>query len=121
MDGWDQVAGAVENAAAALGPKTVVASCQYALCAHVLAAIDDRPQVYCPTLRRTEFDFMGRREPPADAPVLYVADDHYHDNPVDLMPGRICQPLGIVPIEGDGRILEHYRLSACLPRGGANN
>jgi len=120
MDGWDQVASAIKDSASTLGAKTVVASCQYALCAHILTATDDRPPVYCPTLRRTGFDFLGRRAPPADAPVLYVTDDHYHDDPLELMPGRDCQPLRVVAIEGDGRILEHYRLSACLPRGDAN-
>ena len=39
--------------AATLGPDAVVASCQYALCAHLLTALDDQPAVYCPG-RRTD-------------------------------------------------------------------
>ncbi|HSP18097.1 MAG TPA: glycosyltransferase family 39 protein, partial [Myxococcaceae bacterium] len=77
MPGWSQVREVVAETAPTLGPDTVVASGQYALCAHVLTALDDRPNVYCPGPRRTEFDFIARRDPPPGAPVLYIHDAHY--------------------------------------------
>ena len=87
MKGWPELKAAVDESAAALGRNTVVASCQYALCAHILTALDDRPRVYCPSFRRTEFDFIGRRDPPQGVPVLYITDDHYHEDPAQLLPG----------------------------------
>ncbi len=119
MVGWDEVAARIHRSAPALGPGTVVASCQYALCAHVLRAIDDAPPVYCPGPRRTEFDFLGRRDPPPGAPVLYVHDDHYHDPPDALLPGRACAPLPTLSVERDGVLMQRYHFWACGPVGGA--
>ena len=117
MVGWAELRAAVGEDAAALGPATVVASCQYALCAHILAALDDRPAVYCPGQRRTEFDFIGRGEPPASAPVLYVQDDHYHEAPATLLPGRECRPLRTLSVERGGVVMQAYHLWACSPGG----
>ncbi len=120
MVGWDQVKSAVDEAAAKLGTNTVVASSQYALCAHILTTLDDQPNVYCPTLRRTEFDFLGRRQPPPEVPVLYVNDDHYPDDPALLMPRRDCQPLQTVSVERAGRVLQQFHLFACSPQSAAD-
>jgi len=117
MPGWPEVRAAVTKEAAALGPGTVVASCQYALCAHVLTALDDQPPVYCPGPRRTEFDFLGRRDPPATAPVLYLHDDHYHDPPAALLPDRECRALRTLPVERAGVVMQRYHLWACSPAG----
>ena len=117
MPGWPEVRAAVTKEAAALGPGTVVASCQYALCAHVLTALDDQPPVYCPGPRRTEFDFLGRRDPPATAPVLYLQDDHYHDPPAALLPDRECRALRTLPVEREGVVMQRYHLWACSPAG----
>ena len=119
MAGWSELRTGAQAEAAALGPATVVASCQYALCAHILAALDDRPGVFCPAQRRTEFDFLGRRNPPPGVPVLYIQDDHYHEDPATLLPDRACQPLRTLPVERHGVVLQNYHLWACLPRGGA--
>jgi hypothetical protein len=116
MVGWEELRAGIESSVATLGNNTVVASCQYALCSHILKAVDDQPQVFCPGLRRTEFDFIGRRDPPATAPVLYVTDEHYHDDPALLFPDRECKPLRVVSIERDGQHMQSYQLSACLPR-----
>jgi hypothetical protein len=118
MAGWAELRTLVEEQASALGPDTVVASCQYALCAHILTALDDRPPVYCPGPRRTEFDFLGRRDPPARAPVLYVHDDHYREDPATLLPGRACSPLPTLTVERGGVVMQHYRLWGCAPAGG---
>jgi hypothetical protein len=117
MTGWSDVRTAIGTDASLLGPDTVVASCQYALCAHLLDAVDDSPRVYCPTRERSEFDFVGRREPPKNAPVLYVVDDHYHEAASARLPGRTCKPMPSVPIARDGVIMRTYRISACLPSG----
>lgn len=118
MAGWAELQAEVTSGAAALGPDTVVASCQYALCAHILAALDDRPPVYCPGRRRTEFDFIGRRDPPRGAPVLYIQDDHYHEPPATLLPDRDCTPLRTLAVERGGVVMQRYHLWTCLPLGG---
>jgi dolichol-phosphate mannosyltransferase len=117
MPGWPEVRTAVTQEAAALGPDTVVASSQYALCSHVLTALDDRPPVYCPGPRRTEFEFLGRRDPPATAPVLYVHDDHYHDPPAALLPDRDCRAIRTLPVGRKGVVMQRYHLWACSPAG----
>jgi len=116
MPGWAQLREAVGETAPTLGADAVVASCQYALCAHILTALDDRPNVYCPGPRRTEFDFIGRRDPPPGAPVLYIQDDHYHEPPGALLPDRECRPIRTVPVVRDGVTMQTYRLWACQPR-----
>ena len=113
MPGWPQVRAGVTEEAARLGPGTVVASCQFALCAHLLAALDDQPPVYCPGLRRTEFDFLGRRDPPGDVPVLYLQDDHYHEAPAVLLPDRDCRALRTLVVERQGVVMQRYHLWAC--------
>ena len=115
LQGWDRVDAALHESAELLGPDAVIASCQYALCAQILRQVDDRPAVYCPSARRTEFDFLGRHTPPARAPVLYVNDDHYPDAPGELLPGRRCDLARDVPVERAGRVVRHYRLYACSP------
>jgi hypothetical protein len=115
MVGWDDVTAAIRANAARLGSETVVASCQYALCANVLTQLDDQPKVYCPSVRRTEFDFIDRRTPPPSAPVLYVANDHYGDDPAQLMPDRRCRPTETVEVKRGERVTRRYRLYACLP------
>jgi hypothetical protein len=116
MHGWTEIRDAVAETAPRLGPGTVVASSQYALCAHILAALDDRPAVYCPRPRRTEFDFVGRRDPPPGVPVLYIFDDHYGDDPGALFPDRDCAPIRTVSVERDGVTMQNYHFWACLPR-----
>jgi hypothetical protein len=117
MVGWPEVRAAVGEETARLGPDAVVASCQYALCAHILTALDDRPPVYCPGPRRTEFDFLGRRDPPRDAPVLYIHDGHYHEDPAVLLPDRACRPVRTLPVARDGVVMQRYQLWACPPGG----
>jgi len=115
MTGFAELHAALAADAAALGDDTVVASCQYALCAHILTSSDDAPRVYCPSATRTEFDFVDRRTPPTNAPVLYVTDDHYHDDARELMPERDCRPLAPVRVERDGVLMRTYQISACAP------
>jgi Dolichyl-phosphate-mannose-protein mannosyltransferase len=112
--GWEEVQTAVENAAAQLGVGTVVASSHFTLCAHLMTQLEDHPLVYCPSPHRSEFDFIGRRHPPLQAPVLYINDDRYHEDPRELMPDRHCKFLHTLTIERV-RVLQHYGLYACSP------
>jgi dolichol-phosphate mannosyltransferase len=117
MEGWDQIQSAVAEGVSALGPGTVVASTQYALCAHLLSALDDRPNVYCPTPGRTEFDFLARHDPPAGVPVVFINNDHYAEDPTLLLPSRSCRALPTVSVERAGRVLQHYHVYGCPPAG----
>jgi hypothetical protein len=116
--GWQQVREAIQTHADRLGRDTVVASCQYALCAQILRQLDDRPEVFCPSVRRTEFDFIGRRDPPAQANVIFVNDDHYPDDPALSLPQRECRLLETVPVERAHRTVRNYRLFSCPPEPG---
>ncbi len=116
MPGWTQLREVVAETAPTLGADAVVASCQYALCSHILTALDDRPHVYCPAPRRTEFDFLGRRDPPPGAPVLYIEDDHYRAPPESLLPDRECRPIRTLPVVRDGVTMQNYHFWACQPR-----
>jgi hypothetical protein len=117
--GWDRVRAAVTSHAATLGPSTVVAGAHNVLCGHVQAALDDSPNVYCASPRRTEFDFVGRRSPPVDAPVVFVDSDRY---PADLalaLPRHRCVRAEDVDLERAGRRLGRYRIHECRPRRGS--
>jgi dolichol-phosphate mannosyltransferase len=113
MTGWEEVDNAVRVDAAKLGDGTVVASSQYALCSHLMASLDDQPTVYCTTVTRTQFDFWNRREPPKTAQVLYVTNEHYHEDPAVVMPDRVCRPLSDVNVEREGQLVQTYHLTAC--------
>jgi hypothetical protein len=117
MVGWEQIGAAVEESAALLGSETVVASDQYALCAHIMTQLNDQPRVYCPTARRTEFDFLERRDPPPRVPVIYVTNDHYDDEPAQRLPERDCHPMQTVSVVRGGAVLQNYHLYACPPVG----
>jgi|GEM_PF-389459 4-amino-4-deoxy-L-arabinose transferase-like glycosyltransferase len=111
--GWDRIQAAISDEAAKLGPNTVVAGGHNVLCGQVAARLDDRPHVYCPSPRRTEFDFLGRRDPPSDAPVVYVDSARYSENVSKLLPGRSCAQTQTVEVTRDGRALNTYRIYAC--------
>jgi hypothetical protein len=117
--GWDRVRQAIAVETAALGPDTVVAGAHNVLCGHLLSAIDDSPRVYCPSVRRTEFDFIGRRSPPPRANVIFVGSDRYVDDPETALPDHVCQPAREVPVESGGRVVARYELLRCIPRSEA--
>ncbi len=117
--GWDQVRTVIDAEAARLGSATVVAGEHNVLCGHLYVAMDDRPEVYCPSPRRTEFDFLGRRDPPANAPVLYVDSARYPGDPARALPHHTCAAFRDVSVERGARVLGHYRIHECLPRSEA--
>jgi hypothetical protein len=112
--GWDRVSTAVASSAARLGPDTVVAGAHNVLCGHLQAAIDDSPPVYCASPRRTEYDFLGRRAPPA-SPVVFVDSDRYPASAEIALPDHRCGPARDVEIDREGLHLATYHLYDCIP------
>jgi 4-amino-4-deoxy-L-arabinose transferase-like glycosyltransferase len=114
--GWGPVRDAVTTHAAALGEGTVVAAAHNVLCGHLQGAVEDAPPVYCASARRTEFDFVGRRTPPADAPVVFVDSRRYPEQVAAVLPAHRCTQVQDVDVERGGRVVARYRIHACLPR-----
>jgi hypothetical protein len=114
--GWDRVAAAIESHADRLGPRTVVAGAHNVLCGHAQAALDDTPPVYCVASRRTQFDFVGRRHPPGDAPVVFLDSARYPEDPDVALRDHVCGPPQELEIDRSGLFQGRYRLRDCLPR-----
>ena len=74
----------------------------------------DAPNVYCPTARRSAFDFFERRTPPAAATVIALTSDIRPDLPVGLE-GRACTLADEVEVERAGRQVAHYFVHSCPP------
>jgi hypothetical protein len=117
--GWDRVREAITSHAARLGPAAVVASAHNVLCGHVQSTLDDSPAVYCPSPRRTEYDFVGRRSPPAGAPVVFVDSDRYPADTALALPHHRCVRAEDVDLERNGHLLGRYRIHECTPREAA--
>jgi hypothetical protein len=113
--GWDHVENAIVAEARALGPDAVVVSHHNVLCGHLFTALGDQPAVYCASPRRTEFDFLGRRDPPKDVPVVFVESTRYPADPASVLPGRRCEPVRALDIERGARVLNQFRLYSCSP------
>src|SRR5258708_38769926 len=75
LSGWDQVSGAVKQAARGASGRVVLASNHYSLCGRLLFETHDSPPTYCPTARRSAFAFFGRHEPPGDATLVTLTSD----------------------------------------------
>ncbi len=86
---------------------------------HLLVALDDHPRVYCPSVRRTQFDFLGRGMPPSDGPVLFVEAARNATHHEDAMPGRKCALVRRVSVARGETEAARYDLFACdLERDG---
>jgi 4-amino-4-deoxy-L-arabinose transferase-like glycosyltransferase len=114
--GWDRVAAGVAAHASRLGPGAVAAGAHNVLCGHLQLAVDDAPHVYCPSPRRTEFDFIARRSPPADVPVVFVDSDRYPADAVVALPDHTCGPVDEVTVDRAGLVLGRYHVRDCVPR-----
>jgi len=116
LAGWDQVRASVERAAAheahETGGAVVLASNQYAMCARLLVETNDSPKVYCPTERRSEFDFLDRRDPPKAATVIVLTND-IHDALPPSLEDRTCSVSDEVEVERAGRPVAHYVVRSC--------
>jgi 4-amino-4-deoxy-L-arabinose transferase-like glycosyltransferase len=114
--GWGAVRAAIRDETARLGPAAVVAGAHNVLCGHLVMALNDAPPVFCTSLRRTEFDFVGRRVPPADAPVVFVDSHRYPADTDRVLPGYTCSRARVVTVRRAGLPVGHYRLDDCFPR-----
>jgi 4-amino-4-deoxy-L-arabinose transferase-like glycosyltransferase len=111
--GWDKVRAAVETRMADLGPNAVVASSHNVFCGRLEIELGDRNRVFCPSPRRTEFDFTNRRNPPAGAPILFIESVRYPADPSALLPDRTCAPLEDLEVMRAGHLVNRYRFHAC--------
>jgi hypothetical protein len=92
----------------------VLASNHYALCGKLLMEMDDVPNVYCPTSRRSAFDFFERRDPPRDATVVVLTDDIHTELPAGLE-SRTCALSDEVDVDRAGRQVARYFVHTCRP------
>ncbi len=111
--GWRDITGAIRRNADALGDGAVVASNHNVLCGHLEYALHDSPNVYCASERRTEFDFVGRREIPAETPVVYVDSERYPLDPSVALEGRSCTLGEHVDVTHGGRVVQRMRIWSC--------
>jgi hypothetical protein len=112
--GWDEVRASVTQAANAAPGTVVLASNHYSLCGRLLFETGDWPPVYCPTARRSAFDFFDRRDPPASATVVVLTTDIHDEQPAGLE-GRKCTLADQVDIERGGRHVARYLVQSCPP------
>ncbi|MGO9835517.1 MAG: glycosyltransferase family 39 protein [Polyangiaceae bacterium] len=112
--GWDQVRASVARAASSSRGEVVLASNHYSLCGRLFFETDDTPPVYCPTARRSAFDFFGRRDVPPSATVVVLTSDIHEDLPEGLS-ARSCVLAEQVDIDRGGRTVARYYVRSCPP------
>jgi len=112
--GWDEVRASLTRAASAAHGKVVLASNHYSLCGRLFYEMGDAPPVYCPSPRRSAFDFFDRRDPPANATVIALTTD-IHDELPGSLANRRCVLADQVDIERGGRRVARYFVHTCPP------
>jgi hypothetical protein len=112
--GWDQVRASVAQAASTSHGEVVLASNHYSLCGRLFFEMGDSPTVYCPTARRSAFDFFGRRDLPAQATVVVLTSD-VHEGLPEGLGARSCVLADQVDIERGGRKVARYYVRSCPP------
>jgi 4-amino-4-deoxy-L-arabinose transferase-like glycosyltransferase len=112
--GWDDVRAAVKDAVSAAPGEVSLASTHSSLCGRLLFETADHPFVYCPTARRSAFDFFGRRDPPAASSVVVLTSDIREQLPVALR-DRACALFRHVDIERGERRVARYFVYSCSP------
>jgi 4-amino-4-deoxy-L-arabinose transferase-like glycosyltransferase len=116
--GWEQVHASVAQAANSAAGRVVLAGNHYSLCGRLFFEMGDSPPVYCPTARRSAFDFFGRREPPAEATVISLTTDIHEELPAGLR-DRSCVLADEVSVERAGRSVARYFVRSCAPAASA--
>jgi hypothetical protein len=110
--GWDEIRPRVAQAANAVPGQVVLASNHYSLCGRLLFETNDTPSVYCPTAKRSAFDFFGRHDPPADATVVLLTTDIHEELP-EALRGRVCSVADEVTVQRGGRDVARYVVQTC--------
>jgi 4-amino-4-deoxy-L-arabinose transferase-like glycosyltransferase len=114
--GWGGLRVELQERARALGASATVVGSHNVLCGHLLVALEDSPPVFCTSPTRTEFDFVGRRDPPANAPLLYVDNRRYSLDPAELFPDRRCLDVDQIAVYRGPLRVETFRVAECSPR-----
>ena len=114
LAGWDQVRSGLTRAATAVPGPVVLAGNHYALCGRMFYEMQDSPRVYCPTTKRSAFDFFGRRETPPDATVIALTTDIREALPSGLK-GRSCGAAEEITIQRGGLPVARYYIRTCTP------
>jgi hypothetical protein len=112
--GWDQVRSSLTQAATLARGKVVLAGNHYSVCGRMFFEMDDVPPVYCPTAKRSAFDFFERRNPPDDATVIALTNEIHDQLPAGLQ-DRTCSLVDEVSIERAGRHVARYFVRSCAP------
>ena len=112
--GWDQVRASVGQVANGTRGSVVLASNHYSMCGRLFFEMGDEPTVYCPTARRSAYDFFGRHDPPAKATVIAVTTDIHPELPEGLR-DRTCSVADTVDVERGGRQVARYLVQSCPP------
>lgn len=112
--GWDQVRTSLTTASNGAHGNVVLASNHYSMCGRMLYEMGDTPPVYCPTARRSAYDFFGRHDVPAEATVIALTTDIHPDLPEGLE-ARTCTQVDSVQVERGGRPVAHYFVQSCPP------
>jgi hypothetical protein len=112
--GWDQIRASVARVTSTVPGKVVLASSQSALCGRLLFETGDAPPVYCPTERRSEFAFLDRSTPPADATVVVLTNEIHAELPAGVE-DRTCTLADQVDVERNGRRVARYLVHTCPP------
>ena len=112
--GWDEVRASLTRAASAAPGSVVLASNHYSLCGRMMFEMGDSPAVYCPSARRSAYDFFDRRDPPAGATVIALTTDIHEAMPEGLE-NRSCVLADTVDVERGGRRVAPYFVNSCAP------
>jgi hypothetical protein len=114
MVGWDQVRATLARVTATVPGKVVLATSPYAMCGRLVYETGDSPPVYCPTERRSEFAFIDRSTPPADATVVVLTNEIHSELPAGVE-DRTCTIADQVDVERGGRRMARYLVHTCPP------
>ena len=117
--GWDQVRAKVAQIASATPGQVVLASNHYSMCGRLLFETGDAPNVFCPTARRSAFDFFGRHDIPANATAIVLTNDIHSELPAGVE-GRSCSVVDQVDVERMGRRVARYFVQSCAPARAEN-
>jgi hypothetical protein len=114
LAGWDVIRSRVTTVTNGVHGSVVLASNHYSMCGRMFYELVDSPPVYCPTARRSAFDFFGRHDVPADATAVVLTTDIHPAMPEGLA-DRTCTLADTIDVERGGRPVARYFVQTCAP------